>query len=232
MKLQNTGLQSILEINEDYAYTMEIRPLRLFARTVQSFCSLEKGEDPVEPFSLLNEKGEMDAAKLLYVLSDPFHMELNSRKLLNTLYAAINAALQEDVEKLAAWQRLMQQSADLIKEICRSFHSDTIQTGNFSCVDFCRLIGVQFDQPPEESVVNSIFWLMGIVAEWAPEKLLVVCNVTPFLSPADRRELLKYACYTKVHMLTIDQSLPAMLEPCEIRWLITEDFDDVIIYPQ
>lgn len=198
-------------------------------RVIQSFCALEQGEAPCEPFVLLEEEKPLSAEKKLFLVCDPFHLEVNSRKLLSALYQRIEEALASDASAYAEWTRLATGMLSLLDESCRSFLADITHDDEIPFAAFCKCIGLRFDKPHEGTMASNLCWLMDVLGEWAPSKLLVLCNVSPFLTCAQRSEVLKYACYSKIQLLMIDTTLSCSLDPREIRWRIDKEYDDVIL---
>ena len=190
--------------------------------------AMESGASPPELFQFVDSDKLLDPQKLLYVVTDPFRIDMNSRKNLSLLYGRLESLLALFPEKQAAWQSLMANASGLVDDLMMQIPCDLVLSGEMTLADFCKASDVRFDDDPSSEPLPKLMKAMDLLAEFAPRKLLVLCNTAPFLSETDRIELMKYACYTKVCLLCIDAVLPDKLYEHEIRWTISSDFDDTI----
>lgn len=231
MILRNITFQHDLFFREDHVHTIEIASPALFSRFVMSMLALEKGETPVEPCGFYENEQEVDAEKLLTVISDPFHIELNSRKNLNALYAKLEQFLAMDPGKQADWSKLIFQLNDILEELCQTLHCDVSSLKpEISLSDFCKGTDLRFTEKHNSAPLQRLCSLMDLIAEFMPRRLLVICNIVPYLACPDWFELLKYACYTKINLLVLEQKLPLEMYNHEIRWRIDSDYNDEICF--
>lgn len=228
MILRNLTFQEQLAFESDHVCTMEIRSPRLFGRVIQSMIAMEAGDSPPEPFQFVEHDALLDPQKLLYVVTDPFHIDMNSRKNLTMLYTRLSALLAMAPEKQAEWQTLTANAADLVDNLLMQIPCDLEINGEMSLSAFCKETEVRFADDITTEPLSKILRLMDLLAEFAPRKLLVLCNTAPFLSEKEQTEMMKYACYTKVQLLRIEATVPSALYENEVRWTISPDFDDRI----
>lgn len=228
MILRNLTFQNELSLDEEIVYVLEVHSPRLFGRIVQSFLAMEAGDAPVEPFSFHQNDSVVDCEKLLYVVSDPFQINLNSKKNLTLLYNKVAAMLAEDAQKHAKWRLLASEMAEMMERISQELPCATQTDAELSIGGYLKDTGYQFETPASAEVVERILALMEFISQFCPNRLLVLCNSISYLTDEKRVELLKYACYTKVKLLCIDA---APLPPqClhEVRWVFSSDYDDEI----
>ena len=67
------------------------------------------------------------------------------------------------------------------------------------------------------------------MAEWLPNQVLVLFNLTAVASQRELEEIFRYAMYTKSHLLLIGPLSETELRPYEQRWVIGDDFDDYLL---
>ena len=96
MILRNLTFEHDLEFKDDYVHTLVIRSPNLLARTVQSMVDLQDGNMPPEPFKFIEKDKVQDGTKLLHVVSDPFHIDVNGRRELASLYAKLENLLAQE----------------------------------------------------------------------------------------------------------------------------------------
>ena len=96
-----------MPIVDDHAASMQIASPHLYARVVQSFLALEAGEESLEPFLFLQDDDLLDAAKLLYVVTDPFHIDFANKKIMTALYGEINQLIRKNPLRQVRWEKQM-----------------------------------------------------------------------------------------------------------------------------
>ena len=229
MILRNISFQNDLPIEEDHYHTISAASPRLFGRIVQSFAAMESGEEPPEPFALLDNDKAVNPSRYLFVVTDPFHAEINNRKNLSALYSETERLLVSNQELYTEWLGHILSAAEILESVTAQFAADTVITEELSVSAYAKAAGLAFDIQPDAEIHQKLYGLMDILAEFSPERILVLCNIIPYLSEASWRELMKYACYTKIKLLDIERSLFDPPGAQEIRWQITEDYDDQII---
>lgn len=227
--LRNASFEQDLPLEEDHVYSMEIRSPRLFGRTVQSLLALERGEEPLENYFFLENERRVDGEKLLCVVRDPFEIDFAARKISTALHGQMNELIRADAELQARWERGALELAEILREVGRTLAVDIALEDSLSVQEACKALSLRVDCPQTAEPLLRLCKLMDVIAEWMPKRLLVLCNLNGYLSERDRGELMKYACYTRVRTLLIDQTMPERLLPQEIRWKIDEEYDDKIL---
>lgn len=218
-----------LIIAEDYAHTIVVQSQRLFGRIVQSMIAMEAGELPLETLFFLEDETRLDAQKKLYVVTDPMHIDLNTRRNLTVLYNRMESMLMSEPEKHSEWMRLMIQATEIADDLCRQISCSVRIKNDMSVVNYFKGIELAFSEDFSAEPFDRICSLMDFLAEFMPEKILVLCNTAPYLSEGQRTELLKYGCYLKIPLLCIDTTAPEQLYENEVRWVIRKDFSDDIL---
>ena len=208
---------------------MEVRQPKLYARFIQSILALEEGEIPPEPLAFFDEDKKLNAARFLFVITDPFHIDLNSKKNLTALYTRIENLVVSDAEQYAQWLRHSQSLHEIIDKQTVSLNVDVSQNDELSVVDYCRAQNMRLTFHDQDDLYHRLLNLMDIMSEFMPERLLVLCNIKDFLTAEELRELYKYANYVKIMLFHIEKALAPDLSENEIRWVIDEDYDDYIV---
>lgn len=221
-----------MPFEEDSIHTMEIHQPKLYARIVQSMLALEANEAPPEPLSFFEDDKVLNASRFLLVVTDPFHIELNSKKNLSALYTKIENLLISDMEQYALWGTCTQRLWELIDKQLKSLNVETAQNDEVTIIDYCRAVGLKFDFGEQQDLYHKLLGLMDIIAEFMPDRVLILCNIRSFLTSDELREIYKYATYIKIRVLHIEQYLSSELMPNEIRWVIDEEYEDYIVRGQ
>ena len=199
------------------------------SRVIQSIIALESGEKPIEPFNFTENENTVNAEKLLYVVTDPFQIELNSKRNLNALYNHMEGLLRSDPELFTQWEQSTINLSELLNIIIRQLPCMLNPKSELTLAQYCKATDLIIAEKKTMDPVEHIYSLLDFAAEFMPDKLIVLCNTGLYLDETQRYEILKYICYTKLRVLMIDRQLPAQLYQNEIRWIIHNDFSDEIM---
>jgi hypothetical protein len=205
--LRCSSLGSELGLSQAYAHVMEIASPRLYARMVQSFVQLQDGAVPLENLFLTDGQQVLPAGKLLFVVTDPFHIDLNSKRNLARLY-----------DRIAA----------LLALLAQQVHTETAWCAELDMEGFCKLANLRIACDDSQELSVRMMHLMDALCEFAQGTLLVLCNVRAYFTDAALQELFKYALYTKTPLLLLEPALGRPLLPREKRWTVGQDFDDFL----
>ena len=215
--LRNISFENDLPFENDWVSSIQIATPHLYARVVQSFLTMENGEEPLEHFMFLENDKQLDSGKLLIVVSDPFRIDFASKKIATALYGEINKLILSDPLRHMAWEKQVIALSELIRETSREIPIEIDTQNEITMQDACKALGVRIDCPPDTSPQVRVYKLMDIIAEWMPKKVLVLCNLDSYFSETDWQEIIKYACYTKVKLLIVMHSAEIALHEQEIR---------------
>lgn len=229
MIIRNTTFQNDLCLKEDHFHTISVASLRLYSRIVQSFLSLANGEEPIERFMLIEKEVIQKASALLYVITDPFTIDVNNRKFLSMLYDTLEKELTRDTEKYHQWRMHMIEACEILTAISDQLIPDVVSIQDISVSEFAKVTKLMFDIPGQSEVKTKLYSVMEIFAEFCQGKILVVCGLLQCLTQEDWKEFMKYACYLKVCIVDIEREMSQNVESQEIRWCIQEDFEDIIL---
>lgn len=229
MILRNISFENDLPFEDDHVSSMRIATPHLYARTVQSFLAMENGDKPLEHFMFLENEDLLDPGKLLLVVSDPFQIDFASRKIVAALYGEISKLIVNDPLRHTSWEKQVIELSEFIRTVSLEIPLEIDIPNELAVQDVCKALGIRIDCPKDASPQTRIYKLMDIIAEWMPKKVLVLCNLDNYFSESDWREIIKYACYTKVKLLLVMHDAGTSLQEQEIRWQIDENYDDKII---
>lgn len=213
----------------DRVSVIEVSSPSLLARIMRSFIQLQEGEQPLESFYFATDEQVLPAARLLTVVSDLFHIEFNSRKILGLLYKQVEKLINEDPQLFQAFQQKKQELLAQFDFICRPINVELTRDEGDGAADFCKYINLRISVGSDQRLVVQLQCFMDILAEWLPGQVLVLYNLTSLLADSELQEVFRYALFTKVNLLLIEPFSGKSLRPNEQRWVIGEDFDDYVL---
>ncbi len=228
MKIMCTTLEHGLPLDCEGVSVIEIASPTLLARVMRSLIQLEEGSPPLEAFYLCTETQTLPASKHLIVVSDLFRIDLNNRKILNLLYKEIEKLVLSDPQTYQIFQERKNHLLDFFDDICLGINVDLSRSEGDCIPDFCKYINLRIamDVP---GIIEQLEGWMDIIAEWMPDQVLVLFNLSTVASREDIEALFQYAMYTKVTLLLVEPCSGTALRRYERRWVIGEDYDDTLL---
>lgn len=208
---------------------LEICNHRLLQRTVQSILALSESRAPLEPYVLYDDCKPLAADRLLTVITDPFHMDFNSKKMQARIINRLQENLSQDISRYTQWQRALDEAIDLVRESSQSMQAPINIPGEIQFDDFCKALNVQIASDPNAELCAQMLKALDIAGEWLQDQVVVCFSLLHYYSQAQRDELFRYAAYIKVRFLLVEPKLELAVGKNETRWLIHEDFTDEIL---
>lgn len=231
MKIACDTLDNCIDLDREKVSVIMIASSRLLGRVIQSFAQLEQGLQPIEGFYLKSDEMILPAGKHLLMLSDMFHIDLNSRKLITCLHKQVEKAILQDPILLRNYSETMGAALQLLDNVLLGINIDTQRLSGEDITGLCKWLDVRLPDVGSEPLILQLEKYMDVVAEWFPAQVLVLPTVSAFLSGEELEDLFRYAMYTKVSLLLLEKWEDIPLRKHEQRWTITEDFDDSLMIP-
>lgn len=204
MKLINNELGIQIEFQENKAVVLVIESPYIFAESV---CDLLQEND--EEFVLIEAEEQIKIQKEVEIITDPFRLELNSRKVLQKLYKEWSLTANE----------MMDQKADINAAIIETLNQLQMQSsyGNIrfelelSWEEIFKAYQVRFENEDVgllERLIAYIKIMSGLL------KIRVVCfvNLKCYLTTEQLRQLYQMAFYCKMYLLLLETRETVRLE--------------------
>ena len=190
----------IIEENSCVCHEWIIESPELFSKYVQELFGQINGSEG--NFVLSSEEKELDISKTMEIIVNPLSININDKKVINKLYSEL-AQTAFDSENYLYTQSIL---AD-IQKYCLSLE----QSSNYilemdSEIDITALfkaLNIKL-----EIFADNFFEMLNqyikIVAELLKKKIVVLINISSFLSEDQLEELLKNADYYEIFLLLME----------------------------
>lgn len=203
MKIVHSGYGIILELEENWINVLVVEEKKVLVELIQDLCRQCEGEEG--GFILSDDGREIDIAKNLSLITDPFSIDCNQRKVLNRLY--------QEMEKEHLYEMSEEQEAfysaylSYVEHVCRS--SDFMLTfqDRPGLQEILKLADVKIEST-DQSLPEQIAEYIGIMNGLMKQRVFVFLNLKLFLTEWELKELYKACFYKKVHLVlleTVDQ---------------------------
>ena len=154
---------------------------------------------------------ELDISKYVEIITDPFAVELNGRKIINKLYAELNE-LSKDEMMYTKTLQLTQH----IQEYLLDLESNTNHI-----LQFNNEMDVKTEDSTEKFFERLVCYIKNAI-EVLSVKVFVFINLRSYLTDNQMQELIQEITYQEVHALFIENQERTCLKG-GIRYIIDKD---------
>lgn len=201
-------------VHEDFTFTMDFA-----AEPVQVLIV----EEPLVLYEFVQDLSEkMDGAKGKFVLSEgisevrldkaaalitvPFRIDLNQRKVLTELYRRLQRLSMEEGYYIRS-NEIASQIQDYMTELLLEFDSTLILSAEIDFAGLFKLAGIQFDEMGL-SYPDKILSFMRIMREFGNVSLFVFVHLLPIFPLSEWSEFFDHVKYEGYSVLLLEHAVP------------------------
>ena len=172
----------------------------LYAKYLQELFSQQNGEEG--QFVLSHKEKELNIAKSVEVIVNPFNVEINGRKILNKLYTELEQLSKSEIMytktleltgKMQEYMLELEQNTEYILE----FDMDLDMTALF------KTVGIRHEVQ-ETNFFERLIRYIKITVNVLSTKVFVFINIRSYLTDLQMQELIKEISYQEVKALFIE----------------------------
>lgn len=184
------GFDKKIEFDENTVNILEIYNQSLFTEVINNLNNQCNGEEENNTIVLMQDNERVDIKKNIYVLTDVFNIDFNSKKILNKIYGTLiqNIKNKQDDELENIALKLRNYFINEINELPFEFNMNS----EVEITDLIKAFDVKIDSSCYITVLEKIEFIINLLAEFDLAKVLVIPNLKTFLQEEDLLELYKY----------------------------------------
>ena len=180
----------------------------LYAKYLQELFSQQNGEEG--QFVLSHKEKELNIAKSVEVIVNPFNVEINGRKILNKLYTELEQLSKSEIMytktleltgKMQEYMLELEQNTEYILE----FDMDLDMTALF------KTVGIRHEVQ-ETNFFERLIRYIKITVNVLSTKVFVFINIRSYLTDLQMQELIKEISYQEVKALFIENQERSCME--------------------
>lgn len=222
------GFENKIIFKSEKINVLEIYDKKLFANFIgyiNEQCNKEGEED--NRIVLMNDSKRQKIGKSIFLLTDLFNIDFNSKKILNKIYAVIeqNIKNRQDDEINKIILSLRKYLIDEINEIPFEFNMNS----DIDVQDLLKIFNVKIDTSCYMSIVEKIEFIIDIISNFKIAEILVIPNLKTYLNEYELLEIYKYSIYNNVNLLLVENVLENKLLKYEQKNIIDENFDEMLL---
>ena len=217
------GLNNKISLEEGNINVLEIYNKKLFYNLITI---LNESDNSMEDnqIVLMQNNERVSIGKNVFVLTDIFNIDFNSKKILNKLYSTLieNIKNRQDDELENITLKLRNYLIEEINELPFEFSIKSELELN----DLLKAFELKIDTMCYTTIVEKIEFITDIISTLKIATILVIPNLKIYLDENELLEIYKYSIYNNVQLLVIENSNSEELLKYEIKNIIDEEFDE------
>ena len=217
------GLENKIVFEEGKINVLEIYNKKLFYNLITILNENDNGQEDNQ-IVLFEDGIRVSIEKNVFVLTDMFNVDFNSKKITNKLYnlLAENIKNRKDNELENISLELRNYLIEEINELPFEFNMKS----ELELSDLLKAFDLKIDTMCYTSVVEKIEFFIAIISILKIATILVIPNLKTYLDDDELLEIYKYSIYNNVKLLVIESKSSDELLKYETKNIIDEEFDE------
>lgn len=219
MKMSHPEYTFQIEFKECVIQRIIIEAPQIFAAMVYD---LKNQVDHHEGKWVLSDKNEiLNIADECELIMDIFDLDINQKKILNTLYHDLEKEIN-DTELLLEWRKINTILMNLMEQTVDNLGYD-ITYKEIDLKSVFKTADVHFRKNSED-YLQYLLEYMDLLVEVQHIKIFVLVNITSFLSCEEVKYLYEQAFYKKYHLLLLDSQDITIDDGVEEKIIIDKEY--------
>lgn len=216
------GLENKITFEEGKINVLEIYNKKFFRRMIGILNGEEEAEN--NEIVLLDNEKRVELKKNVFVLTDLFNIDFNSKKIITKIYneliESIKKRQDDELENLTI--KLRNYLIEEINELPFEFNINSELEIN----DLLKAFNLKIDTTCYTTIVEKIEFIINIIANLKMATILVIPNLKVYLEKEEIIEIYKYSLYNNIKLLILENSSNEKIENYEIKNIIDKEFDE------
>ncbi len=225
MILSLFGFENKINFKEDKVNILEVYNKKLFCTIINFLnnqCNDEEDED--NQIVLLDGDNRKSIRQNVYILSDLFNIDFESKKIMNRIYNLIeqNIKNRQDFELEELSLKLRNFLIQEINELPFEFNIES----EINVQNLIKSFNLRIDKSNYNSIVDKVEFIINILSTLKIASILIIPNLKVFLNDEELVEIYKYSIYNNINLLIIENNKYEKLLKYEQKNIIDEEFDE------
>ncbi len=225
MILKINGFENIIKFDDESVKVINISNPKLFSNIIETINEQINGIDSDDVLLLDDNNDILCMDKEMYILSDLFNIDYNSKKILNGLYNLISKNIEGE-QNFELENLVLKIRNYLISEI-NELPVEITMKQELEITEILKMFSVKIDNSTYISVFERVELVINLLSTLKIANILVIPNLKQFLTEKELVEVYKYSLYNNINLLLIERNSSNKLK-YEENFYIDNNFDDYI----
>ena len=224
MRMSIMGFENKIEFKEGIVNVFEIYNQKLFSEIINTINNQCNGEDDDNSIVLMENEKRLNIEKTIYLLTDLFNIDFNSKKILNKIYGILIQNIQNrQDEELGNINLKLRYLIEEINELPFEFNMNS----EIDIEDLLKTFNVKIDTRCYTTIIEKVEFIISIISTLKIAEILVIPNFKTYLTEEEVLEIYKYSIYNNVKLLILENKSNEKMLKYEQKNIIDENFDEI-----
>ena len=219
------GFENKINFKEEKINILEIYDKKLFRNFISEINEQCNGEvEENNDIVLMEDSKRLKINKTIYLLTDLFNIDFNTRKIINKIYSLISQNIKnrqdDELEKIIL--QLRKYLTEEINEIPFEFNMNS----EIDIMDLLKVFEVKIDTTCYTTIVEKVEFMIDLISNLKIAEILVIPNLKTYLNVEELVEIYKYSIYNNVKLLIVENNKSNKTLIYEQKNIIDENFDE------
>lgn len=222
------GFENLIVFDERYVSVLEISEKELFKKIVYLVNKYSKNIEEGNEIVLLENDNRLEMSKNTLVVNDFYNVDINSNKILKSLYNEIEIQYNYEYGEENLLINLENIFRNLHEILC--FYDFELEyKREIKISELLKCIGLKFNEYYYDNPFDNLICLFDLVSLFKLYKVVVLINVKAFFSDEEIIEIYKSALHRDIKLLLIEYGDESKLLEYENKLYIDIDFDEFVL---
>lgn len=219
------GFNNKINFKENTVNILEVYNKKLFCNFINYIneqCNGEREED--NRIVLMEDSKRIKIDKAVYLLTDLFNVDFNSKKVINKIYNILEQNIKnrqdDEIENLTL--KLRNYLIEEINELPFEFNINS----EIEILDLLKTFNVKIDTSCYITIVEKVEFVINILSNLKIAEILVIPNLKTYLNEEELLEIYKYSIYNNIKLLIVENNCSEKTLKYEQKNIIDENFDE------
>lgn len=219
------GFENKINFKGETVNLLEIYDKKLFRNFISEINEQCNGEvEENNDIVLMEDSKRLKINKTIYLLTDLFNIDFNTRKIINKIYSLISQNIKnrqdDELEKIIL--QLRKYLTEEINEIPFEFNMNS----EIDIMDLLKVFEVKIDTTCYTTIVEKVEFMIDLISNLKIAEILVIPNLKTYLNAEELVEIYKYSIYNNVKLLIVENNKSNKTLKYEQKNIIDENFDE------
>lgn len=220
------GFSEDINIHSNKNTLLVVEDRKLFACVVKNI--MDYNHQLSKELLFLDDQSNVLHTKRVMLIKDIFDFDVNSKTILNKLYAMVKSGIEDEIDTVNEIRTLMNSINQKIIDISNEWNFELEINDAVELEAYFKAINMRVNDE-FDSIIDKALTLLEILSELMPNCCFVFSHILDYFADKELEEMLKYIRYKNLEVLFIENK-SERADLFDSVYLIDQDFE--LLYNQ